>query len=113
MAPEARKFLWDALRASDFVAEFTDGRSFEDYAADPMLRSAVERQFEIVGEALAQLGKLDPALAGGIPDLRRIVGFRNILAHGYSAVDDRVVWGVVEGNLPSLRACLRGLLGED
>ena len=113
MAPEARKLVWDALRSGDFVAEFTAGRSFEDYAADPMLRSAVERQFEIVGGALAQLGKLDPALAAGIPDLRRIVGFRHILAHGYAAVDDRVVWGVVEGNLPSLRACLRALLSDE
>jgi uncharacterized protein with HEPN domain len=52
-----------------------------------MLRSAVERQFEIIGEALSQLAKIDPAVAARIPDLRRIVGFRNVLIHGYDRMD--------------------------
>ena len=56
-----------------------------------MLRSAVERQFEIVGEALSQLAKAAPELAAQIPDLPRIVAFRNILRHGYAVVDNTIV----------------------
>jgi uncharacterized protein with HEPN domain len=55
----------------------------------------------------------DPEVASTIPDLTRIIAFRNILIHGYATVDDRLVWGVVETNLPSLRTVLRDLLGEE
>ena len=68
-----------------------------------MLRAAVERQFEIVGEALVQLAKLDEKLAARISEHRRIIAFRNILIHGYADVDDRLVWDVVETKLPVLR----------
>ena len=77
-----------------------------------MLRSAVERQFEIIGEALGQLAKLDPVLAGRIPELHCIVGFRNLLIHGYDRIDDRVVWRAIEIDLPSLRTHAAELLVE-
>lgn len=108
----AAKYLWDARRAAERIARFTGGRSFEDYLPDEMLRAAVERQFEIVGEAFAGLHRVDPALAATIPDLPRIVAFRNLLIHGYASVDDRLVWGVVEGSLAGLRATFTRLLDE-
>ena len=77
---------------------------------DPLLRSAVERQFEIIGEALNQLSKLDADLAAGIPDLRRIVAFRNILIHGYATVDDALVWQALTEKLPDLAKTVRDLL---
>lgn len=78
-----------------------------------MLRAAVERQFEIIGEALNQLSKRDPDRANKIPDLARIVAFRNILIHGYATVDDRLVWGVLEGQLPSLQQSVDKMLDGD
>jgi uncharacterized protein with HEPN domain len=108
----AAKYLWDARRAAERIARFTTGRSFEDYLADDMLRAAVERQFEVIGEAFAGLRRADPALASTIPDLPRIVAFRNILIHGYATVDDRLVWGVVERDLAGLREILGRLVGE-
>jgi len=75
-----------------------------------MLRSAVERQFEIIGEALNNLSKVDQELAASIPDLRRIVAFRNILIHGYASVDDELVWQVLTGKRPQLEEHLRQLL---
>lgn len=110
MDDRAAKYLWDARRAAERIVRFTAGRGYNDYLADEMLRSAVERQFEIVGEALAGLRRVAPDTAAGIPDLDRIVAFRNVLIHGYATVDDRLVWGVVEGDLSRLLAMLVNLL---
>ena len=62
--PDPRKYLWDALSAAEQARGFAEGCSFDDYLANAMLRAAVERQFEIIGEALNQLSKADPELAG-------------------------------------------------
>lgn len=112
MQPEARKYLWDALQAVDRIVRFSDGKTLLEYETDDLLRSAVERQFEIVGEALAQLRGADPQVAAAIPELARIVAFRNILIHGYASVDNKLVWGVLEGKLPALRSVLDNLLKQ-
>lgn len=112
MKPEAQKYLYDIWRAVELLTDFTAGKTFADYQGDPMLRAAVERQFEVIGEATAQLAKRDPALAGRIGEYRRIVAFRNILIHGYADVDDRLVWDVVEAKLPVLRRDIEALLRE-
>jgi uncharacterized protein with HEPN domain len=88
------------------------GCDFARYAADALLRSAVERQLEIIGEALAQLARRDPALAGRINEHARIIAFRNILIHGYAGVDSRIVWDVVTTKLSNLRREVEGLLRE-
>lgn len=110
MRPEARKYLIDVRGASDLIAAFSAGKSFESYASDALLRSAIERQFEIIGEALRRLADIEPALAAQVPEYRRIVAFRNVLIHGYAVVDSRLVWGVVEGKLPELAAKVKALL---
>lgn len=77
-----------------------------------MVRSAVERQFLIIGEALNRLGRIDPATAAQIPDLRRIVAFRNVLVHGYAVIDDELVWEVATTRVVGLVRELERLLGE-
>lgn len=77
-----------------------------------MVRAAVERKFEIIGEALAQLARLDPALAARVPEYRRIIAFRNVIIHGYATVDDGEVWRIAMTLLPGLRAVVAGLLRE-
>lgn len=112
MPRDARAYLWDAARAADLITSFVEGRTFADYSTDDMLRSAVERQFEIIGEALNQLSKTDAALAGRVPDLPRLVAFRKILIHGYAVVDDSLVWDAATTKLPALRAALAELLPD-
>lgn len=112
MPRDVRAFIWDARQAIDHVLTFVEGRSWTDYAENLLLRSAVERQLEIIGEALNRLSKEDPATAGRIQDLARIVAFRNILVHGYAMVDDRIVWEVVITRLEPLRETLVALGGE-
>jgi uncharacterized protein with HEPN domain len=113
MQLEAKKYLYDAQQAAARIAEFTAGKQFEDYQKDAMLRSAVERQFEIIGEALAQLARIDALFVNRISEHRRIVAFRNILIHGYADVDDRLVWGVIEAKLPVLRKEIESLLADN
>ena len=110
---DAKKYLWDARRAADRIARFTNSRSFSDYLADEMLRAAVERQFEIIGEAFTGLRRTDAAVAALIPELPKIIAFRNVLIHGYATVDDRLVWGVVESDLPRLLLTLEQLLPDE
>ena len=112
MPPETKKYLEDIARAAELVAQFTAGKTFADYMQDPMLRAAVERQFEIIGEALVRLAKRDEIVAARIGEHQRIIAFRNILIHGYNNVDDLLVWGVVESKLNALRRDVATLLGE-
>ena len=110
MPRDPRTYLWDARRAAEQVGTFVAGRSRADYAADVMLRSAVERQFEIVGEALNKLSRADPDLAASIADLPRIVAFRNLLIHGYASIDDELVWDAATNRVRPLVARLNELL---
>lgn len=102
MRREAQKYLFDIRQAAGELASFTAGKTRERYLADPVLRAAVERKFEIIGEAIGQLAKIDAALAEQIPDYRRIIAFRNILIHGYADVDNELVWDLLQTRLPEL-----------
>jgi uncharacterized protein with HEPN domain len=87
MQLDAKKCLEDVRQAAELVLQFTCGKSFDDYDRDALLRSAVERQFEIIGEAISRLSKIDRMTADSLPEAPRIIAFRNILIHGYDVVD--------------------------
>jgi uncharacterized protein with HEPN domain len=110
MDHDPRAYLWDAREAADAIASFTDGRTLDDYLADRMLRAAVERQFEIIGEALRKLQKEATELARELPELAQAIAFRNILVHAYTTIDHRTVWRTIHESLPALRARLGALL---
>ena len=101
MQPDAAALLWDARRAAQLILDFIVDRAWPDYQAEAMLRSAVERQFEIIGEALNRLSRADPLTAAGIEDLPRIVAFRNVLVHGYATIDDVLVGSCHDANRPT------------
>ena len=113
MRLESRKYLEDLRRASQSLTKFISGKSLADYLADDMLRSAVERQFEIIGEAMTRLARSDHSVAARISAHRRIIAFRNVLIHQYTDVDDRLVWDVAEKNLPTLAQEVETLLSEE
>jgi len=110
MRREAGAFLWDIREAVNRIQEFVSGFDFDAFAANALVRSAVERQFEIIGEALNQLSKVSPDTARQIPDFARIVAFRNILVHGYAVLDRQIVWRVIHDHLPPLAAAVELLL---
>lgn len=99
---ETRKYLSDTQQAAGRVQRFTNGKTLVDCQEDDLLRSAVERQFEIVGEAMNRLAGIDEGAARRITNFQRVIAFRNILIHGYADVDDDLVWNVVETYLPQL-----------
>ncbi len=113
MQLEAKKYLYDIKRAADLIESFSAGKSFGDYSADVLLRSGIERQFEIVGEAVSALARVDSELTSKIPEYRGMIAFRNLLIHGYATVDDRIVWGMIESKLSALRAAVQVLLAEN
>ena len=112
MQLEEKTLLHDVLIAAERIKSFTHGKDFPAYQVNDMLRAAVERQFEIIGEALNRLRQTSPGLAGSITDSQRIIAFRNILIHGYAQVDNRLVWSVVDDKLPILLAEVSQLLEE-
>lgn len=113
MPRDPRAYLWDAREAAERVVAFVAGRTWDEFATDVLLRSAVERQFEIVGEALNRLRQADPGLAARVEDLPRVVAFRNVLIHGYATIDDRVVWEAATERAARLVATLTDLLGQE
>ncbi len=102
MRLEVKKYLEDIRQAAGHIKEFTAGKSFEEYTSDALLKAGVERKFEIIGEALKHLERIEPSVASTITKYKRIIAFRNILVHGYAVVEDRVVWDVIRKDLPVL-----------
>lgn len=114
MPLEVKKYLFDIQEAAKLVLLFTTGLSFQEYAKNPMARSAVERQLMTLGEALNKLSQIDPSVASRVSaDYRRIISFRNVLIHDYDAILDEVVWGVVETRLPPLLQEVETMLREE
>jgi uncharacterized protein with HEPN domain len=112
MNNQARKLLFDVVGSGRSIRDWCRHRTFAEYEADRQLRRAVEREFEIIGEALNRLRHIDPILADRVGQLSRIVRFRNRIIHGYDTVDDATVWGIINHHLPELMAQVETLLQE-
>ena len=113
MEPEIRRYLNDILNAASLLNEFTADKTLAEYIGSPMLRSATERQFGIIGEAISRVARIDEAAASRITEYRRIISFRNILIHQYDTVNDRIVWSALQFRLPVLVFEIEALLRED
>jgi len=115
MTNETRQRLLDVkvLVSCQAIREYTAGLDFAAYEREAMVRDAVERRLGIIGEALNRAVTLDPALADRVPELRHIVGLRNRVIHGYDAVDDEIVWDIVQNKLTRLQARVAELLGRE
>ena len=111
MQLESKKILEDIRIAATRILDFTSGRNFDDYNNDEMLQSAVERQFEVIGEALNRLYKTDPNTVSKIEHYERIISFRNILIHGYDVIENTVVWDIIQQDLSKLHNMVESLLG--
>jgi len=109
---EPAKYLFDMLNSCDFLIAFTADKTLEQYKQDRAFRSAVERELQIIGEALMQLDCYHPDIAARVPDYRNIIGFRHVLVHGYDRLNPVTVWNAIETKLVSLKSVLETLLAE-
>lgn len=107
------KWLDDVWQATELIQQVTKGISEADYLRDRFLRCGVERNFEIIDEALNRIRKADPALAAQIPDSDKIVAFRNLVIHGYDMIRDSDVWRIIQSNLPGLIQVVGSLINEE
>ena len=112
MQRDPRAFLWDVREAAQAIQSFSAGLDVKGYVGNELVQAAVERKFEVIGEALNQLAKLDAAMAARIPDVPQVVAFRNQLIHGYATVNPDTVWNIAPNALPGLLAAVQGLLDD-
>jgi uncharacterized protein with HEPN domain len=112
MLPKTPKLLEDIRDAAAFVAEVTRGVAENDYQNNRLLRQSIERNFEIIGEAMRRLTQYDSTTAQAITGHRQIIAFRNILIHGYDQLDHSVVWQVIQRDLPQLLTEVTTLLTQ-
>ena len=112
MEPKCLKWLDDVWQAAELIQQVTKGINEADYRRDRFLRCGVERNFEIIGEALNLIRKADPVLAALIPDSDKIVAFRNLVIHGYDMIRDSDVWRIIQSNLPGLIQVVASLIDE-
>lgn len=108
---EIQARLQHIVEACEKILRFTAGKTYDDYFADDLLASAVERQLTIVGEAVTKIARTDPDVARNLGDFPRIIAFRNQLVHNYPRVDTDAVWLIVQRELPLLLQRVRTLLG--
>jgi len=112
MNPRANKHLHDIAVACRKILDFTEGLGWQEFHASDLLRSAVERQFEILGEASVRLRNEDRKTFDGIGEAASIVGLRNRLAHGYDSIDDAIIWSIVQEKIPDLLRTVEALLQD-
>jgi len=111
MLPEKKddSNLWDMLDAAEAIKSFISGCSYQDYLKDRMLRGAVERHLEIIGEAAGRISREFRNEHGEIP-WQRIIGLRNVLIHEYGDIEDILVWEVASLHIPDLIGKLERLI---
>lgn len=102
MKREIKKYLFDIKTSIDSINEYLgEERNFFEYQQNKLLRRGIEREIEIIGEAMNRALKLDPDL--DIKNAKQIVDTRNWVIHGYDRVDDVVIWAIISKHLPSLK----------
>jgi uncharacterized protein with HEPN domain len=99
MQHDPRKLREDILHSIEEIETFCHDKTFHDFCGDRGLQLIVERELEIIGEALARLRRDHPNLAEQIRDIHKIVGLRNVLAHGYDILEHEILWDIVENRI--------------
>lgn len=112
MQREPRTYLADILESCDAIDAAVSSMQIDDYLGNRLVRSSVEREFTIIGEAVLALSHKAPDVFAAITGARRIVDFRNRLTHEYPTVDDELVWGLVKVDLQTLRGECEALISQ-
>jgi uncharacterized protein with HEPN domain len=102
-------YLLDIFNSIESIEKYLgEERDFTHYEANKLLRRAVERELEIIGEATNRILKVDSTI--NIANARRIVDLRNFVIHSYDCVDNVIIWGIIIKDLPLLKEQVLELL---
>lgn len=112
MPRDPRAYLADIIDACSAISAAISGLDLDAYRRERLIRSSVEREFIIIGEAISALSHRVPELFDAIGHARRIVDFRNQLTHEYPNVDDTIVWAIADRDVPTLRSECESLLAR-
>lgn len=112
MLPKSEKLCLDILTAIEEIQDFLSEASQETFTQSRLQQVAVERELEIIGEALKRLERMDEPLFDQIDNGRKIIGMRNVLAHGYDVIDYRILWSTVTYDIDPLLRQIECLLNE-
>ncbi|MCK4345754.1 MAG: DUF86 domain-containing protein [Bacteroidales bacterium] len=111
MLDKVKKFLYDIQISITSIEEYLGKEcDFNKYQSNKMLKRAVEREFEIIGEAMNRIDKLDSKI--NLSSKTQIIGMRNRVIHGYDKIDDGIIWGTIIRHLPGLKEEIKKLLEE-
>jgi uncharacterized protein with HEPN domain len=111
MNREIKKYLYDIKSSIESINDYLgEKRNFFEYQENKLLRRGIEREIEIIGEAMNNILKISPDI--NIQNARQIVDTRNWVIHGYDKVDDVVIWGIISNHLPKLYSEVNQLLSE-
>ena len=113
MPHDLKKSVWDAWNACQLILEFIKGHSLETYRQNARDRSAVERQFIVLGEAFNRISEIDPSFRDRFSEMGDAIGMRNHIAHGYDRVSDEVIWFTAVESVPVLMDKLSALLDNN
>jgi uncharacterized protein with HEPN domain len=112
MQLEIKKYLFDIKLSIDSINEFIgEKRDFNEYKSNKLLKRAIEREFEIIGEAASRILKIDDQFP--LDNARKISDLRNWVIHGYDKIDDVIIWGIISKHLPKLKEQVEELLKID
>ncbi len=107
---DPKKLLYDILQAAQQIEEFSKDLDKKAFLNNNMILSACERKFEIIGEAMNRLRKRFPEMISKIPDADKIIGFRNIIIHGYDIVSPNIIWSSIQKDIPELIKSIKAIL---
>jgi len=108
MEIEIKKYFYDIYESINSIENYLgEKRYFNQFQANKMLRRAIEREFEIIGEALNRIDKIDQTIQ--ITSKKQIINMRNRVIHGYDKIDNEIVWGIIVRHLPILKTEISSL----
>jgi uncharacterized protein with HEPN domain len=108
MEIEIKKYFYDIYESINSIENYLgEKRDFNQFQANKMLRRAIEREFEIIGEALNRIDKIDQTIQ--ITSKKQIINMRNRVIHGYDKIDNEIVWGIIVRHLPILKTEISSL----
>lgn len=115
MDERSEKWLYDIALAIEELESFTaqmPEKSFNQYKTNTLLKRAIEREMEIIGEAMNRILKADPSFVDHIPEAKNIIGFRNQIIHAYDSISDEIVWAILIRHIPELKTQVRSFLHQ-